>query len=399
MYFIGDIGQEKSDVKFENIDASKKLGNKYILEEKKKLLNWIKKGVECGYNIYSNIEDIEELIDIIVNWYRFKYPINIVKMSEKNLQQMIRAEKISDYMGYTELMFRIPLHLHPIVECWYKDDEGRHVVEDFLETKIYTTNTLNPVIEKLEYDDQGSISRDESIMGIFKTTIDKTDSLNFKCSTIEEFISINENNPNFNLECPKKVVATHEYDLETRNKIFYLIALKLTYSDKNIRYGCVLAKKFIEEFNKYIYNLNLKEDYLYFNNLYDVPKEISNSILQADGNVTDDIKQNLKSSKFNSIEEYGLSFQTLCYLKGKGINNIDNPLLEGLYKSFILYLHMPDRDVQILNKLIEQQRSLKQDKLSESITEKVIQSGIEETEQNAEDAKVHKKSFFKKLFK
>ena len=385
---------ETGDAQFENIDASESLGNKYILEEKKKLLNWIKMGVEYGYNIYSNIEDIEELIDIIVNWYKFKYPINIVKMSEKNLQQRLRAEKISDYMGYTDLMFRIPMHLHPIVECWYKDDEGR-VVEDFLETKIYTTNTLKPVIEKLEYDNyDGIISSDRFILEIFGR---ETDGLSFKCSTIEEFISINENNSNFNLECPKMVVATHKYDLETRNKIFYLIALKLIYSDKDIRYGYVLAKKFIEEFNKYIYNLNLKEDYLYFNNLYDVPKEISDSILQTDRNVTDDIKQDLKVSKFNSIEEYGLSFKTLCNLKGKGINNIDNPLLEKFYEVPIFNFYMPDRDIAIINKIIEQQRLLKKNEMSESKAEIVNEE--KKAEQNTEGAKVHKKSFLKKLFK
>ena len=58
---------------------------------------------------------------------------------------------------------------------------------------------------------------------------------------------------------------------------------------------------------------------------------------------------------------------------------------------------MPDRDIAIIKKIIEQQRLLKKNEMSESKAEIVNEE--KKAEQNTEGAKVHKKSFLKKLFK
>ena len=52
-----------------------------IRDKTKELLEYIKDSVDKGYNIYSNIDEIFELIDTIVNWYIFKYSENKIIMS------------------------------------------------------------------------------------------------------------------------------------------------------------------------------------------------------------------------------------------------------------------------------------------------------------------------------
>lgn len=417
MDFEIDNEQEISDAQFENIDESESLGKRYILEEKNKLLNWIKKGLKNGCNVYSNIDDIEELIDIIVNWYKCKYPNNIIEMSESSCGDKLgrlfpqedrfrKLDKLSSNMGYTELMFRIPKHLHPIIECWYKGNETDNVSA---EIKFYTKYTLNVVTKKISIDKYDGCILDNR----FLLNNECDNLLNFDCSTIEEFINKNENNQNFSLEELDRMVATHEYDLETRNKIFNLIVLKLfysdkIYSDKDIRYGYIRAKMFIEEFNKYIYNLNLNENNTFLNDVYGM-EWVFNSIIpiQWEKDEANYILKDLKPSKSDSIDECGLSFKTLCLLKDRGIHEIHNPSLEEVYDyltdNSIYNFHIPTRDKKIIEELIFQQKLLK--KMNEEETrvedfdaDKLLDDIVAKHLENEED-KVMKKGLKKSFFK
>ena len=140
------------NVEKKHVELKKIVKDSLVIQEKK-LLNLIKDRLEKGYNVYSNIDYINELIDIIVNWYEFKYPSDKIKMSEKSIisdknnilflvppkHRLRKIENLSNHMGYTELMFRIPRHLHPIVECWYKDETGS--ITDVGTVKIHAKNT------------------------------------------------------------------------------------------------------------------------------------------------------------------------------------------------------------------------------------------------------------------
>ena len=351
------------NVEKKHVELKKIVKDSLVIQEKK-LLNLIKDRLEKGYNVYSNIDYINELIDIIVNWYEFKYPSDKIKMSEKSIisdknnilflvppkHRLRKIENLSNHMGYTELMFRIPRHLHPIVECWYKDEAGS--ITDVGTVKIHAKNTLNIVTYKflINMYDGYILNKEDS------------DLLKINSSTIEKLVERTENNQEFDIEEPKKVVLTHEYDLEIRKEIFRLISLILLFRADNFEVGYIRAKKFIEEFNKYIYNLNLstdiieKESSLGFEYLdktppywggYNNAREIINNMVLK-----------LKPTEQKTIEECGLSFKTLCLLNDEKIYMKDDPNIEKVIQNWSEYYHfgqhIPHRDKRIFDKLIEQ---------------------------------------------
>ena len=81
--------------------------------------------------------------------------------------------------------------------------------------------------------------------------------------TIDELLNILEekNINDLNYNNIKRTINIHEIDLEFRKRVLELIPLKLLYSGRTIpEYGYERSKKFIEEFNKEIPNLNLSTD-------------------------------------------------------------------------------------------------------------------------------------------
>ena len=219
----------------------KQIRKNYIDAIKQELVNFISILKEEGYNIYSNFDDINELINIIVTWYEFKYPVDKIKMSEKSIPKeyfitgilpeshLSEMENLSDNMGYTELMFRIPKRLHPIIECWYKGDDG-HIPDDDLsvETSFFSMDISNTGTKKLYIDKyDGSIlnTKDECWFRINYKTI----------NTFAEF----PYNIEYDIKNLKKIALTHKYDLIIRKKIFDLIALTLLFSADNFEVGYI----------------------------------------------------------------------------------------------------------------------------------------------------------------
>ena len=184
----------------------------FIYEKNLELLDFIRENVKKGYDIYSNTEDINELIDIIVNWYKFKYPdIELIKIIEfqRYNEAILNFNNICLFsnMGYFELMKRIPKNLHQIIECWY--------IKDYI--KIELKDTCNIVEQKININRYDGSFKEIPNFRILKN-------LNFDCKDIDDFLN-NNNNKNideeFDLDQPKKLAFTHNLNLELRKK--YLI--------------------------------------------------------------------------------------------------------------------------------------------------------------------------------
>lgn len=296
---------------------------KIIKQKEIDILEFIKENLNDGYNIYSNIDDINELVDIIVKWYEFKYPEEKLFMIKKRYEceeqkifmvnykkyNLSQTENISKNMGYCELMFRIPSRLHSIVECWYKGNGINEVNPNYININIYDPNSIN----------LNSTSISVNKYDGYLHTIDRVlfgNVLSIDPKTIEElfdeYVKIKESE--FFIKDIRNTIITHNLDLELRKKIFELIALKLLCSTNDIAIGYVRSKKFIDEFNRYIYDSYVDE------------REINNIV--NDMNLSDFYKIPnfiLKQLDKNKKEdELYLSFETLKLLRLRNIYTLSD---------------------------------------------------------------------------
>ena len=325
---------------------------KIIKEKYEEILKFIKENIQKGYNVYSNIDDINELIDIIVKWYEFKYSkggLEVVydnyitkKYGKYNRINSYHIDELYANMGYTELMYRIPTKLHSMVECHYK---GKINKKD-IEVKIYNTTTNIKSSIPINFN-----KYDGRLTAISEVTLDR--SLNIKLEYIEDFM----NKENFSKEIDytkldfsdiENVVVTHNLDLELRNKIFELIVLKLFFSDENEYFGYIRAKKFVDEFNSYIKELNLSieklndmilKSYIGFDNNKEYFEKIFNEIFI--------------NNKECSLEKIGLTFDTIKNLKNNGVYRLGD-ITENKMIIFLnsIYEISCDRDREIIKHIV-----------------------------------------------
>lgn len=311
------------------------------------LVDYINQYKNQSYNVYSDISEIKKLIDFITNWYEIKYPDNIIEMSKeayidirKFIVYMIKprnktrkTENLSKNMDYYQLMLRLPESMHRILECWYKgnDHDGNSRFGTYIGLKDSLVEHNIPIDVSVYY---GELGLGKSIL------LDEY--LKITCSTIDELVD--ENNFSTNIDYteidfsdPIKVVKIHNIDLEIRNKIFNIIILKLFENSSSKINGYIRAKLFIDEFNKYIHNLNLSSDIIdsYIKEMFDESFDELTVENINDEYIIENIELNeliqyvieditTDNSKNKPVDEYGLTFHTLMILKNHNVDNINN---------------------------------------------------------------------------
>jgi len=338
--------------------------------------------------LYYNENDWKQLMDIIIQWYKIKYPDNKLKLIRekyKNIDRIIleprdydyiEVESLSKYMGFTELMFRIPNELHQLIECWYT---GK------MKGNIYLNNTINKVEKYFEINEYGDIIKLDSS---FDDTILKRNAI-----IIDDFVKyINDNV--YDVTEMKKIVKTHNLNLELRNKYFKLIAYLLLTSSEDKIIGYVRAIKFIEEFNEYLDSLNLsKGDIAYIaisdlsiDNEYMLSKDILNDIEYTLSNINPEDKD---------IDTYGLTFKTLKRLRKMGIKKLSNLKNKEMYDivsdNGIFNYNISEKDkIKLRNmfKKVEEYNKIIKEELEDNI---VLKYGVQE---NSKKEKQKRKSLF-----
>lgn len=94
---------------------------KYEIEQNKDLLNWLKDSIKCGYHCFIKMEELQELIDNIVNWYEIKYPERELEYFEGTKYMDFQdIKRISDVMDIRQLFFRLPHNQLSLMECGYR---------------------------------------------------------------------------------------------------------------------------------------------------------------------------------------------------------------------------------------------------------------------------------------
>ena len=235
----------------------------YEIEKNKDFLTWLKTSIKNGYHCFMKTEELQELIDSVVNWYEIKYPERELEYFEGTRHLGFQGiRRISDVMDIRQLLFRLPHNQLCLIECGYRAkgwgqypiyENGKEIdlkVQIFMKINKKNKEECNPWYggttyfllqadymtgEVLNYyeledyiDNEENISLDE-LLSVF----------NEKYSNELDFTELTES------------VYDHNCDMELRDRILQLVALKLLYSRNTIpERGYERAKRFINEFNK-----------------------------------------------------------------------------------------------------------------------------------------------------
>ena len=235
----------------------------YEIEKNKDFLTWLKTSIKDGYHCFMKTEELQELIDSVVNWYEIKYPERELEYFEgtKHLGfQDIR--KISDVMDIRQLLFRLPHNQLCLMECGYRAkgwgqypiyENGKEIdlkVQIFMKINKKNKEECNPWYGETTYfllladHMTGEVSNDYEL----EEYLDSEENLN-----LDELLLIFKEKYTDELDFTelKESVYDHNCDMELRDRILQLVALKLLYSRNTIpERGYERAKRFINEFNK-----------------------------------------------------------------------------------------------------------------------------------------------------
>lgn len=231
---------------------------KYEVLKNKELLSWLKNSVKNGYHPFIDIEGLQKLVDDITNWYEIKYPEREMEFYEGiGYFDFENMKSLSKLMNIKQLMYRLPREQLYLMECDYRstgqgfrnvyDDKNEIVAEKpILFMSIYRKNIESSIVPNflLHADnDSGKVEIDYNLK----------DYVNTDSITLDELLNLfkEKYSEEFSFTELEKCVYDHNCDVELRNKVLQLVALKLLYSRRTIpERGYERSKRFINEFNK-----------------------------------------------------------------------------------------------------------------------------------------------------
>lgn len=231
---------------------------KYEVLKNKELLSWLENQVKNGYQPFIDIEGLQEFIDDIASWYEIKYPEREMEFYEGiKYFDFKNIKSLSKLMDIKQLMYRLSHEELSLMKCDYRSNGGgRRTIygdnneiigqKEILFMGIYRKNMESSILPNfLLYadTDSGKVEIDYNLKNYVNT-----DNI-----TLDELLDLfkEKYSDKFDFTELKKCVYNHNCDIELRNKVLQLVALKLLYSHNTIpERGYERAKRFINEFNK-----------------------------------------------------------------------------------------------------------------------------------------------------
>lgn len=280
---------------FYKLDAKK-----YDIDNNKDFLAWINNKIAEGYKSSIHYENIQNLIDKIVNWYEFKYPEREMNYFNSSINpDNADIKKLSDDMNIRQLLLRLSNDQLHLIEGEYRATGVAEIPNYENNIKVSSKRNIYMRIKEKESEDTHGrkpyfLIFADNMTGIVSKDIEQNEYIDSsKDITLEELLStFNEKYAN-ELEYSelKKCIFNHKCDIELRDKILQLVALKILYSKNTVpQRGYERAKKFIKEFNNElgthlttneidnIMNKDYSDDALLFDTTNIMPEYPNNSI-------------------------------------------------------------------------------------------------------------------------
>lgn len=244
---------------------------KYNISKNKEFLTWFNNIIKNGYQPVCDIDDLQELINNITNWYEIKYPEREMEFYEGTRYFNFEDIKpLSKTMNIQQLLYRLPHKQLCLMECDYRSyGGGISDTFDYNGNVIGHRSILFMTIDKKNID-HNPFTMDipyfllhaDTQSGKVDINYDLKDYVKDEDITLDQLLVLFQNEYSNELDFTKleECVYDHNCDVELRRKILQLAALKLLYSQNTIpERGYERAKRFISEFNKKL-NLNLSNE-------------------------------------------------------------------------------------------------------------------------------------------
>ena len=233
---------------------------KYNILDNKEFLKWFNGQIKEGYHSYVDVEEMQSLIDHIVNWYEIKYPERELEKREGVIHLDFEdIERMSKHMSIRQLLYRLPHKELCLIEADYRSTGGG--LKTLYDEKGNTIGYKPVLFMSLKNKEFDPLNYD-SLWELFITADAKTGVIESthrfeELVTTEEITLVNllgvlkgklrEIDTTKLEEC----LYDHACDIELRNRLLQLTALKMVYSKNTIpERGYERAKRFIAEFNK-----------------------------------------------------------------------------------------------------------------------------------------------------
>ncbi len=210
-------------------------------------LEWLYDKVKKGYLPSLLVEEMSEFVRRIATWYEFKYT-----------KEQLLADEAPDDLVYTMSLEALKTRLTPKEEiaftCPYRQGNGfdfdSHTISFYIEDSKGNIHRL--VARKTD----GCLIGD---LGIFTYLSDPTKPL-----YVEELLDILSDYPNYDLTNLRRIVTTHERDLQLRDALFKLVAMNLNNSkcDLNEKTRTLRVSRWLQEISAHLgINIDIDQNF------------------------------------------------------------------------------------------------------------------------------------------
>ncbi len=235
----------------------------YEVKNNKDLLKWLKLQMKKGYHPCIDLEGLQNMIDTISLWYEMKYPERDLALLEGiRYDGFDDMESLENEMSLTQLLYRLPQKELFLLECNYRcagggvrdiyDENGKVIGSKpiiFMRIKKKNSNFNPHVVDSETPDFLLFASADDGVVDVNE---DLKEYINKEHIVLDELLNYFKEYYQKDLDFSKleKCVFNHSCDLELREKVLEMIALKLLYSKRTTpERGYIRVKKFTQEFN------------------------------------------------------------------------------------------------------------------------------------------------------
>lgn len=245
----------------------------YQIETNHEFLSWMA-SISDEYDNLIKINELQELIYLIASWYEIKYPERVFNNYEEDKDDIKKSKVLTRIMDFKQLLFRLSHDQSYLLKGGYRSRGWVRVTNKDGEDTMEMCICMKPKQNNWKRTCSIKVITVDHITG----EIFNPDEFDYKDNlTIEKVLDIFENETDeYDLSDLRSCVQNHKYDLELRERIIKLSALKLLYSKRTIpENGYIRARKLINEFNKELgINISTEEIDLLINKDYSRNKEL-----------------------------------------------------------------------------------------------------------------------------
>lgn len=240
----------------------------YDLKNNKDFLYTFNSFINEGYDLFIGVNEMQEMIDLIANWYEIKYPEREFDFYDENITcDFDGLFELSSVMNIKQLLFRLTDNQKKLLEGLYRSQSSN-------ETSIYENGEITGVNKKVYF--RVTRNANDRFFSKYKSFIVSVDAnsglvdMDYELEKyvlddkiyLNDLVKIFESKYSDELDFSEIQEADNNKRVDNylRDTLLELVSLKLLYSKRTTpERGYERARRFICEFNKKL-NLNLNTD-------------------------------------------------------------------------------------------------------------------------------------------